>query len=107
MPSINFFFDNYFTGLNLLIYSSGNNISAIKTIWKNPREKYSFTETSSWKNKPRENHINFSCKNITLVKWKNNSVVTVASNFENNVVVMTSLWWNEFKTKKHISLPKI
>lgn len=41
-------------------------------------------------------------ESVLLVKWKDNKVVTAASNFSQNDVVKTSRWCRVSKTKKQI-----
>ncbi|XP_031352039.1 piggyBac transposable element-derived protein 3-like [Photinus pyralis] len=74
------FFDNYFTGI------------PDKKIWnKEKRGSYKF----------------IGSKELLLVQWKDNKVVTMASNFSNINVVKTSRWCRETKSKKPIDQPEV
>lgn len=101
------FFDNYFTSLNLLNHLSENNICATGTIRENRTEKCPFPDAKTWKPKPRGSSHFVSCENVTFVQWKDNKVVTLGTNYDNNDIVMTTRWCKESKTKKQITQPKI
>lgn len=46
-------------------------------------------------------------ESVLMVKWKDNKVVTAASNFSSNSIVKTSRWCRITKTKKQIDQPEI
>lgn len=103
---IHIFFRNYFTSLRLLQHLSENNICATGTVRQDRAEKYPFSDIKFWKDKPRGTCYFMSCENVTFVQWKDNKVVTVATNFESNDVT-TSRWCKDSKTKKQITQSKI
>lgn len=70
-------------------------------------EKCPFPDVKFWKDKPRGTCYFMSCENVTFVQWKDNKVVTVATNFESNDIVTTSRWCKDSKSKKQITQPQI
>jgi hypothetical protein len=77
-----FYFDNLFTGMNLLRYLKGRGYSATGTIRDNRIPKdCPLTGKKEMQKKPRGSidSIVFQPDNIILVRWVDNSVVTVAS----------------------------
>lgn len=96
------YFDNYFTSLQLLEHLSENKICATGTIKENRTGRCPFPQKNYWKLQDR------GTKDDTLlVQWKNNKVVTVASNFEKDEIVNTTRWCRTSKSKKRVPQPKL
>jgi hypothetical protein len=101
------YFDNYFTSLHLLSHLSENNICATGTVRENRTGRCPFSNKNWWKTQDRGTY-KFRAKDDTLlVQWKDNKVVTVASNFENDDIVNTTRWCTTSKSKKRIPQPKL
>ncbi|KAI4455521.1 transposase is4 [Holotrichia oblita] len=78
------YFDNYFTSLPLLAHLSAQKYCATGTI--------------------RENRIE-QCP--VPMQWKDNKVVSIASNFEDNSIGNVTRWDRVSKSKKNLPRPKI
>ena len=85
LPHINFslFFDSLFTSLPLMDYLSEVAFGGTGTIRLNRTEKAPLQEPASTKKKSRGSFEQKNDKNagITLVRWNDNSIVTMASNY--------------------------
>lgn len=101
------YFDNYFTSLDLLSHLSENNICATGTIRENRTGHCPFPNKNWWKTQDRGSYKFVAKADTLLVQWKDNKIVTVASNFENNDIVNTTRWCRTSKSKKRISQPKL
>ena len=73
--------DNFFTSPNLLRLLMGNGMAATGTVRANRMENTPLQAVDDMKKKARGSSdvVNFNKSNVTLVRWKDNKVVTVAS----------------------------
>lgn len=101
------YFDNYFTSVRLLEHLSDMNICATGTIRENRTERCKFLTPKEWKQKDRGSYEFMANDHVMLVQWKDNKVVTVGTNFEDNSVTSTKRWCKEGKTQKNIPQPKV
>lgn len=101
------YFDNYFTSLRLLTHLAKNNYYATGTIRENRLEKCPVPTKKMWDKEIRGSFKYFSNDTSILVQWKDNKVVSVASNFEGTEIVNTTRWDRISKSKKSVPQPKI
>ncbi|XP_030763273.1 piggyBac transposable element-derived protein 2-like [Sitophilus oryzae] len=101
------YFDNYFTSIGLLDYLANRNICAMGTVRENRLERCPFPDKKEWNKKPRGAYKFMASESVLMVKWKDNKVVTAASNFSSNSIVKTSRWCRITKFKKQIDQPEI
>lgn len=101
------YFDNYFTSLQLLEHLSENKICATGTIRKNRTGRCPFPQKNYWKLQDTGTYKFVAKDDTLLVQWKDNKVVTVASNFEKDEIVNTTRWCRTSKSKKRVPQPKL
>nr|XP_023018967.1 piggyBac transposable element-derived protein 3-like [Leptinotarsa decemlineata] len=101
------YFDNYFTSITLLTHLAGNNICATGTIRANRMEGCPFPDKGFWNKSERGTYKFLSNGKLSLTQWKDNKVVTMATNFEDTSVTSAKRWCRETKSKKNISQPKV
>ena len=91
------FFDNLFTSIPLIDYLKQSNIGATGTIRVNRTGKTPLLDPSYTKKKARGTYCHGKEKDsgCILVRWNDNSVVTLASNcYGVNTVISASRWSN-------------
>ena len=73
--------DNFFTSLSLLRLLKGNGMAATGTVRANRTENAPLQAVDDMKKEARGSYdvVNDNKSNVTLVRWKDNKVVTVAS----------------------------
>lgn len=101
------YFDNFFTGLPLLSHLANKKYCAVGTIRENRLEQCPLLEKKQWSKKERGAYKYYKNEQTLLVQWKDNKVVSLASNFETNDTVTTSRWDRVSKTKKALPQPKM
>ncbi|XP_066253025.1 piggyBac transposable element-derived protein 2-like [Euwallacea similis] len=99
------YFDNYFTTLVLLRHLAKMKICVLGTVHENKMVRCPFPDKKKWSTKPRGSYKFLASESVLIVKWKDNKVVSVASNFSDNTIVKTSRWCRETKLKKQIDQP--
>ena len=78
--SYSIYFDNFFTGLPLLDELTKLGHKGTGTIRENRTEKCPLESTKAMKKKPRGTMSMRTSDNLALVRWHDNSIVTIASN---------------------------
>lgn len=101
------YFDNYFTGIGLLSHLAENQICATGTIRQNRLEGCPFPDKFSWSKKPRGDHVFLSNGHILMTQWKDNKVVTIATNFDDKSLTTTKRWNKETKSRQVIPQPRV
>ena len=103
LPHSNFslFFDNLFTSLPLMDYLSEVAFGGTGTIRLNRTEKAPLQEPASMKKKSRGSFEQKTDKDagITLVRWNDNSIVTMASNCLGVAPLKTARRWSQAEKK--------
>lgn len=102
------FFDNYFTSVKLLRHLSSIGICATGTIRDGRTDKCTLLPKEQMKKKDRGSY-DFRFTNnaqITLVRWKDNNVVTMGTNFD-GVEIGHCTRWIRGKGKTTICQPKV
>ena len=75
-----FYFDNLFTGMNLLYHLKSLEFGATGTIRQNRiPKKCPIMDSNEMKKKPRGRYDHASDGRVIIVKWKDNQVVSIAS----------------------------
>ena len=84
LPRANYqlYFDNFLTSLRLLNKLRDHGIGATETVRHNPVERCPLPAPDKMKKEARATHhyLHDRSSNVIVVRWKDNSVVTVASN---------------------------
>ena len=95
------FFDNLFTSLPLLDYLSSKKIGGTGTIRNNRIGKNSLTDPKEMKALPRGSHdvVTELSSGIALVRWHDNSIVTVASNCLGAFPLASAKRWSQSEKK--------
>ena len=95
------FFDNLFTSLPLMKHLNERNYSGTGTICGNRVEGVPLTEPAPMKKKERGKYCQLTddTMGITLVRWHDNSVVTLASNCFGVEPIQKAKRWSQSKRK--------
>lgn len=101
------YFDNYFTSLRLLSHLANKKYCATGTMRENRLEQCPVSNKKIWNKAQRGTYNYFKNDNSLLVQWKDNKVVSMASNFEGIDIVNASRWDRVSKSKKNIPQPKM
>ena len=78
------YFDNYFTSVRLLRFLSNEGYCATGTIREGRTEKCPLSAPNEMKKAMRGSTDFRSFEEIMLVRWKDNNVVTITTNHEEN-----------------------
>lgn len=104
------YFDNFFTSYQLLNDLRMLGFRATGTIRDNRTKKSPVTSVKDMKKQPRASYdYRFDTKNeITIVRWKDNNIVTMGSNFDDiEPLGKVKRWCNERKQKVDFNIPKL
>lgn len=102
------FMDNYFTSIKLLDHLSTLGYCATGTVRDNRLEDCPLKNGQKKMSKEKRGVHAFSCtEKVTVVQWKDNRVVTAASNFESCEIKNTSRYCRYSKSKISVPQPKI
>ncbi|XP_031343006.1 piggyBac transposable element-derived protein 2-like [Photinus pyralis] len=101
------FFDNYFTSYDLLTTLRGNGVRATGTVRENRTKKCPILPSAQMKKKDRGNFdYRYDKENSLLfVRWHDNSVVTMATNYDGIEPMSQVKRWSS-KKKEKISVPQ-
>ena len=97
-------FDNFFTSYALLADLAGKNLRAIRTVRSNRTEPCFFGVT---KKDERASYGYKSDGTVLFVQWKDNSIVTVGTNFRKVTPVDKVSRWVKGKGKVSVDQPKV
>lgn len=102
------FFDNFFTSYNLLVDLKKQGYRATGTIRENRTKKCPLRSTKEMKKEDRASYdYRFDKQNeILLVKWKDNSVCTMATNYDNIEPLGVVKRWSQ-RQKIDVNIPKV
>lgn len=75
------YFDNFFTSYRLLHYLHEFGYEAAGTVRENRTGQCTLKSTAAMKKEPRGSYDFRSCSDVLMIRWHDNSVVTIASNF--------------------------
>lgn len=104
------YFDNFFTNYQLLHDLRLLGYRATGTIPENRTKKCPVTAVKVMRKKPRAQYdYRFDTKNeITIVRWKDNNVVTMGSKFDNiEPLGKVKRWCNARKQKVEVNIPTL
>lgn len=102
------FMDNYFTSIKLLDHLSTLGYCATGTVRDNRLEDCPLRNgQKKFSREKRGVHTFSSCENVAVVQWKDNKVVTAATNFESFEIKNTSRYCRESKSKISVPQPKV
>ncbi|KAJ2948736.1 hypothetical protein O0L34_g7996 [Tuta absoluta] len=104
------YFDNFFTNYQLLHDLRLQGYRATGTIRDNRTKKCPLVPVKTMKKQPRaEYDYRFDKKNeITIVRWKDNNVVTMGSNFDNvEPLGKVKRWCSVKKQKFDVNIPRL
>lgn len=101
------FFDNYFTSIKLLKHLSGMGICATGTIQENRTEKCPLRSKAVMKKETRGASDYRTCESVLLIRWNDNSVVTIGTNYDDLAMHSAGRWSGEKKCKIQVPQPKV
>nr|XP_026496431.1 piggyBac transposable element-derived protein 2-like [Vanessa tameamea] len=104
------FFDNFFTNYNLLVDLKKEGYRATGTIRENRTKKCPLKSTKEMKKKDRASYdYRFDKQNeILLVRWKDNSVCTIATNYDTiEPLGVVKRWSPVQRQKTDVNIPKL
>lgn len=101
------YFDNYFTSVKLMKFLSNEGYCATGTIQEGRTEKCPLPPTKEMKKATRGSSDFCSSEEIMLVRWKDNNVVTIATNHEENKMGSCSRWSKEKKSTINVPQPEV
>lgn len=99
------YFDNFFTTLPLLKFLHENGYYAAGTVRENRLQKCPIKSSNILKKESRGNSDVISCSKVLVVKWNDNSIVSLASNFGSASLGKASRWSNVERKKVLINRP--
>ena len=99
-----FHFDNFFNSYSLLVDLAGKNLRAIGTVRSNRTESCFFGVT---KKDERASYDYKSGGTVLFVQWKDNSIVTVGTNFSKVTPVDKVSRWVKRKGRVFVDQPKV
>lgn len=99
------YFDNYFTSLKLLTYLAQRGYCATGTLRDNRAEKCPLKSKQEWNKAERGLSHQVSSKDILVVQWKDNKVVSVASNFDTSANKTAPRYCRLTKSKINVPQP--
>ena len=105
------FFDNWFTTLDLLLYLIRIGLQAVRTVRANGLQGFPLISVKGLK-KQEKGAVDSRAENnsgLVIVRWLNNSIVQLASNFVVASIKLRWLhrWCQKTKASKAASCPKI
>jgi len=102
----NLYFDNFFTNLRLIDALSAKNIGATGTVRANRVENCPLETVDKMKKTKRGEYVHLRERNkdLIVVRWNDNSVVTLASNCHGIVPLATAQLWSAAE-KKRVEIP--
>ena len=107
---MNVYFDNWFSTLNLFLYLKQIGINAVGTIRQNRLQGCPLKSSKEFCKEERgsyDYHVD-SNSGIVVLKWLDNNIVHLASNYAGVEPVNTiQRWCSKSKTRKLIPCPKI
>lgn len=101
------YFDNYFTSLKLLTHLSQKGFCATGTLRENRVEKCPLKSKQEWNKAERGSSHCVSSEDVVVVQWKDNKVVSAATNFDTSANKSASRYCRETKSKINIPQPGI
>ncbi|XP_064486010.1 piggyBac transposable element-derived protein 2-like [Ornithodoros turicata] len=101
------FFDNYFTSVKLLEHLSEMGYCATGTVRENRVDGCPLKPKSQVKKLERASYDYRTRKNVLVVRWIDNSVVTVATNYDGTDVGATKRWSREERKQATVPQPKV
>lgn len=101
------YFDNYFTSYNLLDNLSNLNICATGTVRENRLKNCLLPRNDNFKKKAKGSVQSSFTSNIAVTKFKDNNVVTIATNWESCDMGTTRKYSTEKKSFIQVPQPKI
>ena len=101
------YFDNYFTSYRLMSNLGQLGYDAIATVRENRCGKCPVKSVSSIKKDPRGSYDYRSSDDVLIVRWNDNSVVTIASNFGSVTEGKVMRWSNAEKKKVQVPRPTL
>lgn len=101
------FFDNFFSSFKLFVHLKNNGYFATGTIRENRTNKCPIENCKSFGKKDRGSHISAydSESKVSIVRWHDNSVVTVASNVYSVAPVQNVKRYNR-KERRDVQIPQ-
>ena len=104
-----FYFDNLFTGMNLLNYLKSLQFGATGTIRQNRIPKSCpVLDNKAMKKKPSGSHDYASTGQVVIVKWKDNQVVSIASTAHDVAPLSsTSRYSREERKRIQVPIPRV
>ncbi|KAL3271449.1 hypothetical protein HHI36_021935 [Cryptolaemus montrouzieri] len=87
-------------------HQANRNICSTGTIRQNRLEGCPFPEKNVWNREKRESFQFLSNEKILMAQWKDNKLVTMATNLENQSM-MTARRCKEDKSKQNVPQPKV
>lgn len=101
------FIDNFFTSVPLMRYLGENGFCATGTVRSDRIEQCPLKPAKSLQEEGRGSYDFRSAKDIMLVRWNDNSVVTIATNYEHLSLGTASRWSREKKAKVQVQQPTV
>ena len=104
-----FYFDNLFTGMNQLYNLKSLQFGAAKTIRQNRiPKKCPIMDSNKMKKKPRGTYDYASNGRVTIVKWKDNQVVSITSTAQGYAPLSTTGRNSRLERKRiQVSVPRV
>lgn len=103
-PGHELFFDNLFTSVDLLDVLDARGIGATGTLRENRRSGAPLPSRRDMDKTSRGTVAEAHCGHITLVTWKDNKSVTLASNLHSAQPISSKTCWSR-KDKREVSVP--
>jgi len=101
------FFDNYFTSYHLMCHLRNLGYDAIGTVRENRTGKCPVKTVNSMKKEVRGSYDFRSKDKVLVIRWNDNAVVTIASNFGSVDEGRVPRWSHAEKKKIHVSRPTL
>ena len=99
-PRHELYIDNFFTSVELLLEMRARNFRTTGTIRENRLKSCPVISSKELKKKDRGTFDSIITDSISIVKWKDNQVVCLASNFEPLEPISSAKRWNSVEKKK-------
>ncbi|GLV46810.1 hypothetical protein CBL_20956 [Carabus blaptoides fortunei] len=101
------FFDNYFTSVKLLRHLANEGYCASGTVRQGRMDNCPLPDKKFWNKQKRGFAMFKTSEQVTIAQWKDNKVVSGASNYEEPATVYTNRWCRLAKAKVPIPQPAI
>ena len=101
------YFDNYFTSYQLLHHLRQLGYDAVGTVRENRCGKCPVKAVNTLKKEARGAYDYASTNDVLVIRWNDNSVVTIAANFGSVVEGKVSRWSNAEKKKVPVTRPTL